>query len=105
MIKTCGTCVNFIPGPYSDCPVIGYFGIRHRVYSEDSACPAYDDGSCDKAVDDLLRAAAEYLEVGTSSFRDSLEEAIEAVRVAKEEKGINLSPIRDGPAAKKRSHR
>jgi hypothetical protein len=34
-----------------------------------------------------LRAAAEYLEVGTSSFRDSLEEAIEAARVAKEESG------------------
>jgi len=44
-----------------------------------------DFGRC--AVDDLLRAAAEYLEVGTSSFRDSLEEAIEAVRVAKEESG------------------
>ena len=61
-MKTCGSC-------------------RWRMNSRRST----DFGRC--AVDDLLRAAAEYLEVGTSSFRDSLEEAIEAVRIAKEESG------------------
>ncbi|MFA4909416.1 MAG: hypothetical protein WC583_07160 [Candidatus Omnitrophota bacterium] len=32
-----------------------------RMPEDDSICPAFDDGSCDKAVDDLLRAAARAL--------------------------------------------
>jgi len=81
-MKTCGECKH-VKNDFCD---VFYVNIK-RVDNVAPACPAFDDGSFDKAVDDLLRAAAEYLEVGTSSFRDSLEEAIEAVRVAKEESG------------------
>ena len=91
-MKTCGSCrwrMNSRRSTdFGRCSVAAELGSSDpRMPEDDSICPAFDDGSYDKAVDDLLRAAAEYLEVGTSSFRDSLEEAIEAARVAKEESG------------------
>ncbi|MFA4909396.1 MAG: hypothetical protein WC583_07060 [Candidatus Omnitrophota bacterium] len=67
MKKTCGTCEWWRPEPQSDygpdgwgsCPVFDdYCGEEgHHVSTRAHACPAYDDGSYGRAVEELIRQA------------------------------------------------
>lgn len=79
-MKTCGECKH-VKNDFCD---VFYVNIK-RVDNVAPACPAFDDGSFDRAVDELISIITE-VEYGTDRKR-RVNEAIAAVREAREGRG------------------